>query len=158
MGRHMVPVQTMERYPGCKHCFRLAVNDHSVLDRSETLMSGILATASVRRRFARKTDYVIIYGSVSLAQVRQPSRLRKVMKASESPAWAGPRWTARCLSGSAFLENRVLSEVDTLGQRSTILHRWTNSQTVARQQKNFCGLMTTNWRAFRKAQFGKRIL
>jgi len=26
----------MERYPGCKHCFHLAVNDHSVLDRSET--------------------------------------------------------------------------------------------------------------------------
>ena len=55
---------------GCKHCFRLAVNDHSVLERSEILMSGISATASARRRFARKTDYVIIYGSVSLAQVR----------------------------------------------------------------------------------------
>ena len=76
MCRHIVSVQTMERYFGCKHRFRLAVNDHSVLDRSEILMSGISATASVRRRFARKTDYVIIYiyGSVSLAQVRQPSR------------------------------------------------------------------------------------
>src|SRR3989442_14404571 len=63
----------MERYLGCKHRFRLAVNDHSVLDRSEILMSGISATASVRRRFARKIDYVIIYGSVSVAQVRQPS-------------------------------------------------------------------------------------
>ena len=71
MCRHIVSVQTMERYLGCKHRFRLAVNDHSVLDRSEILMSGISATASVRRRFARKTDYVIIYiyGSVSLAQV-----------------------------------------------------------------------------------------
>jgi len=72
--RHIVSVQTTERYFGCKHRFRLAVNDHSVLDRSEILMSGISATASVRRRFARKTDYVIIYGSVSLAQVRQPSK------------------------------------------------------------------------------------
>ena len=88
MCRHIVSVQTVERYPGCKHCFRLAVKDHSVLDRSEILMSGISATASVRRRFARKTAYVIIYGSVSLAQVRQPSRLSKVMKASELPAWA----------------------------------------------------------------------
>jgi hypothetical protein len=51
--------QTRERYLGCKHRFRLAVDDHSVLDRSEILMSGISATASVRRRFARKTDYVI---------------------------------------------------------------------------------------------------
>ena len=59
--RHIVSVQTMERYLGSKHRFRL-------------LMSGISATASVRRRFARKTDYVIIYGSVSLAQVRQPSK------------------------------------------------------------------------------------
>ena len=74
MCRQIVSVQTMERYLGCKHRFRLAVNDHSVLDRSEILMSGISATASVRRRFARKTDYVIIYGSVSIAQVRQPSR------------------------------------------------------------------------------------
>jgi hypothetical protein len=65
--RHVVSVQTMERYPGCKRCFRLAVNEHSVLDRSEILMSGISATASVRRRFGRKADYVIIYGSVSLA-------------------------------------------------------------------------------------------
>ena len=64
MCLHIVSVQTMERYPGCKHCFRLAVNDHSVLDRSEILTSGISATVSVRRRFARKTDYVIIYGSV----------------------------------------------------------------------------------------------
>ena len=79
MCRHIVSVQTMERYLGCKHRFRLAVNDHSVLDRSEILMSGISATASVRRRFARETDYVIIYGSVSLAQVRQPSR----------PSWKG---------------------------------------------------------------------
>ena len=61
MCRHIVSVQTMERYLGSKHRFRL-------------LMSGISATASVRRRFARKTDYVIIYGSVSLAQVRQPSK------------------------------------------------------------------------------------
>ena len=68
MCQSVVSVQTMERYPGCTHCFCLAVNDHSVLDRSEILMSGISATASVRRRFARKTDYVIIYGSVSLAQ------------------------------------------------------------------------------------------
>ena len=51
MCRHIVSVQTMERYLGSKHRFRL-------------LMSGISATASVRRRFARKTDYVIIYGSV----------------------------------------------------------------------------------------------
>ena len=49
MCRHIVSVQTMERYLGSKHRFRL-------------LMSGISATASVRRRFARKTDY--IYGSV----------------------------------------------------------------------------------------------
>ena len=62
---------------GCKHCFRLAVNDHSVLDRSEILMSGISATASVRRRFAKKTDYVIIYGSVSLAQVRQTVQIEQ---------------------------------------------------------------------------------
>ena len=68
--RHIVSVQTMERYPGSKHCFRLAVNDHSVPDRPEILMSGISATASVRRRFAMKTDYVVIYGSVSLAQVQ----------------------------------------------------------------------------------------
>ena len=61
MCRHIVSVQTLERYLGSKHRFRL-------------LMSGISATASVRRRFARKTDYVIIYGSVSLAQVRQPSK------------------------------------------------------------------------------------
>ena len=88
MCRHIVSVQTMERYPGCKHCLRLAVNDHSVLDRSEILMSGLSATVSVCQRFARKTDYVIIYGSASLAQVRQTSRLSKVMKASESPAWA----------------------------------------------------------------------
>ena len=94
MCLHIVSVQTMERYPGCKHCFRLAVNDHSVLDRSEILMSGISATASVRRRFAKKTDYVIFYGSVSLAQVRQPSRLSKVMKASELPAW--PAATMDC--------------------------------------------------------------
>ena len=70
MCRYVVSVQTMERYPGGKHCFRLAVNGYSVLDGSEILMSGISATASVRRRFARKTDYGIIYGSVSLAQVR----------------------------------------------------------------------------------------
>jgi hypothetical protein len=38
--RHIVSVQTMERYLGCKHRFRLAVNDHSVLDRSEIMMSG----------------------------------------------------------------------------------------------------------------------
>jgi hypothetical protein len=57
-------------------------------------MSGISATTSVRRRFAKKTDYVIIYGSVSLAQVRQPSRLSKVMKASELPAW--PAATMDC--------------------------------------------------------------
>jgi len=72
--RHVVSVQTVERYLGCKHCFRLAVIGPSVLDRSEILMSGISATASVRRWFARNTDYVIIYGSVSLAQVRRPSR------------------------------------------------------------------------------------
>ena len=70
MCRHIVSVQTMERYPDCKHCFRLAVNDRSVLDRFESLTCGISATVSVRRRFARKTDYVIIYGSFSLAQVR----------------------------------------------------------------------------------------
>ena len=44
MCRHIVSVQTMERYLGSKHRFRLAVNDHSVLDRSEILMSGISAT------------------------------------------------------------------------------------------------------------------
>jgi hypothetical protein len=143
--------------PNCA-CFRLAVNHHSVLDRSEILMSGISATASVRRRFARKTDYVIIYGSVSLAQVRQRSRLSKVMKASESPPGPRPRWTARCLSGSAFLENRLLAGVDAFGQRCTILHRWTNSQTVARQRRILAVLLTTNWRTFRKAQFGGRIL
>src|ERR1700686_5852716 len=51
------------------------------------------------------------------------------------PPGRRPPVIARCLSGSAFSENRVLSEVDALGQRSTILHRWTNSQKVARQRR-----------------------
>ena len=56
MCRHIVSVQTMERYFGCKHRFRLAVNDHSVLDRSEILMSGISATrASVDGSRGRPT-------------------------------------------------------------------------------------------------------
>src|ERR1700736_3459501 len=51
------------------------------------------------------------------------------------PPGPRPPVIARCLSGSAFSENSALSEVDALGQRSTILHRWTNSQKVARRRR-----------------------
>ena len=120
-------------------------------------MSGISATASVRRRFARKTDYVIIYGSVSLAQVRQPSRLSKVMNASESPAWAAAtmdcslsKWVG--IFGEGALRGGCSR---TAFHHITQMDQFANSRTAA---KNSCGLMTTNWRTFRKAQFGGRIL
>jgi len=68
--RSVVSVQTMERYPGCKHCFRLAVNGYGVLDRSEILMSGISATAASVDDSGGRPITSLIYGSVSLAKVR----------------------------------------------------------------------------------------
>src|SRR5260370_32194861 len=59
------------------------------------------------------------------------------------PPGPRPPVIARCLSGSAFSENRVLSEVDALGQRSTILHRWTNWKKVTKKRRFFGARMKT---------------